>query len=132
MIVPKDKFESIIDGRGEIIKIAQNVDVLEIVSKAGVKRAAHWHRRFGHICYLEYGEIEYFERDVDSNVRPIKLIIEPGEYFFTDKNKEHLMKFLVDSWMFCLSFGSRNKENYEEDTVRLDYDLEEIYNSWEE
>lgn len=126
------EFETIKDERGEIRKIAKNVDVLEISSKEGTKRANHRHLKFGHICYLEYGEIEYYERDVGSNQRPLKTVIRPGEYFFTDAKKEHLMKFTANSWFLCFSFGSRDREDYENDTVKLDYDLEEIYNNWKD
>lgn len=130
-VIQKD-FETIKDDRGEIIKVAQNVDVLRITSKKGTKRAAHWHKHSSHLCLLVSGKMSYYERKVGLDARPIKVEINPNDYFFTGPQIEHLMVFEEDSVFDCYSFGSRNKQDYENDLVRINYDLQEIYDNWKE
>lgn len=132
----RNKFETIKDERGEIRKIAQNVDVLQIVSLKGSRRAAHYHKKTAHLCKLLSGSMTYYEREVIYTelaiVKPTKLEIKPGDYFYTGPCKEHLMVFNEDSIFDCYSYGSRNREDYENDLVRIPYDLEEIYNNWKD
>ena len=130
--VIKRDFETIKDDRGYIKKIAQNVDVLNIFSKKGSRRAAHYHRSSSHLSCLNSGKMFYFERPANSNVKPLKIIISPGDYFFTGARQEHLMVFLEDSEFDCYSFGSRDKEDYEKDLVRIDWDLQDIYDNWKD
>lgn len=126
----KTDFKVFSDERGEIRTIAQGVDVLNITSKKGSKRAAHYHKYSSHLCKLHNGKMFYYERPAGYNVRPKKIEINPGDYFYTGEKIEHLMVFIEDSEFDCYSFGSRNKEDYENDLVRLSFDLEEIYNNW--
>ncbi len=128
----KTNFEIIKDDRGEIKKIAENVDVLSIFSYKGKKRASHYHLLSSHLCKLLSGKMLYYERPANSNIKPIKLEINPGDYFFTGKLLEHLMVFIEDSVFDCYSFGSRNKENYEKDLVRIDWDLQNIFENWKD
>lgn len=130
MKINNQKFEIIEDNRGKIIKIAKNVDVLRITSKKNTKRASHYHKKSSHICVLISGEMLYYERPTDSNIKPIKIKIKPGDYFITKNMIDHLMVFNKDSIFDCYSFGSRNKMDYEKDLVRLDYDMENLYNNW--
>ena len=118
------------DPRGQIKKIAQNVDVLNITSAAGTKRAAHYHRQSSHLCRLNKGKMHYYERLAGSQECPKLVVINPGDYFFTGPVTEHLMSFVENSEFDCYSFGSREQENYENDLVRLDFDLEEIYKAY--
>ena len=118
------------DDRGRITKIAQNVDVLRIVSSKGSKRAAHYHRKSSHICVLLSGAMIYYERKTNFNIKPTRIKIKPGDYFFTDRMFDHLMVFTKNSIFDCYSFGSRKKKDYENDLVRLDYDLEATYHDW--
>ena len=126
----KIDFESIKDERGEIRRIAQNVDVLRITSVKGSKRASHRHLHSSHLCVLLSGSMTYYEKPVGQNIKPIKLKINPGDYFYTGKQIDHLMLFDEDSVFDCYSYGSRNQESYENDLIRLDYDLENMYNKW--
>ena len=132
MNIIKTNFETIKDERGEIKKIAQNVDVLNIFSKKGTKRAAHYHKNSSHLCKLLNGKMFYYERPACSGTKPIKIEISPGDYFFSGPMLEHLMSFTEDSEFECFSFGSRNKEDYENDLVRINYDLEDVYNNWKD
>ena len=124
----REMFETYCDERGEIKKIAQNVDVLNISSKKNSKRAAHYHKSSSHLCKLLSGKMLYYERKALSKDLPIKLEINPGQYFYTGPKIEHLMVFLEDSIFDCYSFGSRSQNKYEEDLVRIDWDLQDIYN----
>ena len=36
-----------------------------------------------------------------------------------------------DTIFDCYSYGSRTKEDYEKDLVRISHDLEDIYNNWD-
>lgn len=119
------------DARGEIISIAKNVDVLRIFSNKGSKRAMHYHKKSSHLCVLLSGAMTYIGKPTKKNVKPTIVKIKPGDYFFTDKMVDHLMVFTKDSVFDCYSFGSRKKKDYENDLVRLDYDLEKMYNDWE-
>ena len=127
MNIIQNNFETISDERGDIIKIAKNVDVLRIISKKGSIRASHYHIHSSHLCSLLSGSMYYYERDVGSDISPVRLYVKPREYFFTGNMKEHLMVFLEDSVFDCYSFGSRDKIDYENDVVRISHNLEEIY-----
>ncbi len=113
------------DNRGSIEGIAEKADVLRITSTAGSRRANHFHKRFGHWCVVIYGEIEYFERPVGSAEPPTKETYGMAELFYTAPSMEHLMVFPVDTEFYCFSTGARDGESYEEDTVRLDFQLDE-------
>ncbi len=132
MDIIKNDFETIKDERGEIRKIAQNVDVLQIVSLKGSRRASHYHKTSSHLCVLLSGSMTYYEKPSNQSIRPTKIKIEPGYYFYTGPQIDHLMVFEADSIFDCYSYGSRNKEDYENDLVRIPYDLEEIYNNWKD
>lgn len=118
------------DKRGKILHIAKGVDVLRIFCNKGSKRAAHYHIYSSHLCVLLSGAMTYYEKPTESTSKPIRLKIKPGDYFFTDSLIDHLMVFNEKSVFDCYSFGSREKQNYENDLVKLDYDLEEMYNNW--
>lgn len=113
------------DERGEIISVAKHADVLRITSKAGSRRAGHYHRRFGHHCLVVSGEITYLERPLGAKRKPDVCTYKTGETFWTGAEMEHLMLFPIDTEFFCFSVGARDHENYEDDTVRLGFQLDE-------
>jgi hypothetical protein len=117
------------DERGviETIADANFASVLKITSVLGSKRANHWHREDYHYCFLESGEIYYYERPVTSLEKPTLTIIQPGQVFYTGPKIEHQMYFSKDSVFWCFSKLSRAQENYEADTIRLEFDLKEKY-----
>ena len=93
----KTDFETIKEHRGEIRKIAKGVDVLNITSKKGSRRADHFHKFSSHLCKLLFGKMLYFERPANSQIKPIKLEINPGDYFYSKNMVEHSMIFLENS-----------------------------------
>jgi quercetin dioxygenase-like cupin family protein len=110
------------DDRGEIQIVVEGVSftsVLRITSKKGAIRANHYHKEDYHYCVLESGRMEYYERPVGSTEKPRRLLIQPGQVFYTRAMVEHAMKFLDDSVFWCFSKLSRQQANYESDTVRV-------------
>ena len=93
--------------------------MLRIQSRSGAIRANHYHRQDYHYCYLESGRMEYFERPVGSTEAPRRIVIEPGQVFYTAPMVEHAMHFLEDSVFWCFSRNSRKQADYESDTVRV-------------
>lgn len=129
----EDFVDVISDSRGKIVRIASGVDVLRITSLAGTKRAAHYHKESCHWCVLISGSMTYYERPEFSSNKPTKYEIKkyeikPGNYFYTGPMVEHLMVFNEDSVFDCYSSGSRKQGDYENDLVRIDWDLEKIFN----
>ncbi len=113
------------DERGSIENILDTdiKSVALIESEANVSRANHKHALYGHHCYLVSGKLIYYERPVGSKESPSKRTILPGELWYTPPQVEHKMLFLEKSTMWCFGEGSRTQENYESDTIRLDFDL---------
>lgn len=118
--------QSFRDVRGSIDKFLPSVDIkdfLRITSTAGSVRANHFHKKDYHICILTKGKMKYYERPVGLETKPFALTILPGDVFYTGPMLEHAMEFLEDSEFWCFSHLSREQEDYEKDTVRLDFDL---------
>ena len=97
-----------------------------ISSKAGSTRASHWHKEDSHYCWVESGEIEYFERPVGSLSTPRFTIVKKGELFYTPPFVEHEMYFPEDTIFHCYSTLSRKNKDYEKDTTRLNASLKEL------
>ncbi len=117
-----------VDERGEIINIldAPIMSVALIKSNANASRANHWHKQYGHWCFLTAGKLNYFERPCGEKTPPSKRLILPGELWWTPPLAEHKMVFLENSEMWCFGQGERDQENYENDTVRMDYELDTL------
>lgn len=118
--------QSFRDARGLIDKFLPSVDIkdiLRITSTAGSVRANHYHKNDYHLCILTKGKMRYYERPVGLENKPFALTMLPGDIFYTGPMLEHAMEFLEDSEFWCLSHLSREQEDYEKDTVRLDFDL---------
>ena len=109
-----------IDNRGSIQPL---VDVLMksavmIHSKAGSLRANHYHKTDWHYCYVIYGKINYYHRELNSNKDPELLMVEKGSMVCTPTLIEHCMKFTEDTLFLTLSRNPRDQETYEADVVR--------------
>jgi hypothetical protein len=117
------------DDRGMIETLLKNVkidSVLYIVSKSGSRRANHYHKTSSHWCVLTSGSMDYYERPVGSADKPEYREIRPWEVFYTGRMVQHLMVFKEDSVMFCFATNNRAQEDYENDLVRLDFQLDEV------
>lgn len=119
------------DSRGSIFKFPNDnieiKDILIITSNNGSIRAGHYHKKDYHICILTKGSMNYYERPVGSTEKPKKISLKAGDVFYTAPMQEHLMEFTSDGSEFiCLSHLPRNQSSYEEDTVRLGFDLTKV------
>jgi quercetin dioxygenase-like cupin family protein len=90
-----------------------------ITSKKGARRANHYHKSDWHYCYLLSGQLEYLYRPVGSNDAPKKVVVEPGQLFYSPPMVEHVMHFTEDSTFIVLSGKPRQHEDYEDDVVRV-------------
>ena len=109
-----------VDNRGTIQPL---VDILMksavmIHSKAGSLRANHYHKTDWHYCYVIYGKINYYHRELNSNKEPELLVVEKGRMVLTPPLVEHCMKFPEDTLFLTLSRNPRDQETYEADVVR--------------
>jgi dTDP-4-dehydrorhamnose 3,5-epimerase-like enzyme len=110
------------DARGIIEKLAEGHfhSVLRMTSKKGTVRANHYHKGDSHLCYLTTRKIEYVHRDVGNTASPARILITPGQLFYTPPMVEHAMVFLEDSEFYCFTSSPRHSQkDYEEDVVRV-------------
>lgn len=123
------------DNRGLILDFEDGVSI--ITSNKGAVRARHFHCITGHKVYLTKGSLEYYERHLDNkHLRPIKFTINAPALFETDRLLEHEMIFTAElSEMTCVRTGAPDhwtQQDYENDLVRFDYSLKDIYDNWKE
>ena len=109
-----------IDNRGSIQPLVDLLmqSAVMIHSKAGSLRANHYHKTDWHYCYVIYGKINYYHKELNSNKEPELLVVEKGRMVFTPPMVEHCMKFPEDTLFLTLSRNPRDQETYEADVVR--------------
>jgi hypothetical protein len=98
-----------------------------IESKAGSTRAGHWHKEDSHYCLALNGPIYYYERPVGSKDKPILVIVQGGQIFYTPPMVEHEMFFPDDNVFVCMSTLSRKNADYEHDTSKNSECLKKLY-----
>lgn len=119
------------DARGEIDMIEENFQfgsVSRITTNAGHIRANHTHATDYHLCILMKGFMNYYERPMYSQAKPIKIMLKPGDKFFTRPCQEHAMESVTDTEFWCFSKHGREQSDYETDTFRFKHNLVEEYN----
>ncbi len=122
-----------VDERGSIEMILENCEIgsiSRIDSVANSTRASHYHLRDNHTVYVSKGEIHMYERPVGSKTKPVLTIVETGQTHFTPEMVEHSMWFKNNSEFFCFSKLPRTQSNYENETVRFEKSLRDVYNEW--
>ena len=121
-----------VDCRGSIQPLVDLMmrSAVMIHSKAGSLRANHYHKTDWHYCYVIYGKIEYYYKDVDSDKKTELLIAEKESMIFTPPLVEHCMKFPEETLFLTLSRNSRDQKTYEEDVVRVNLINESEYITW--
>ena len=109
-----------IDNRGSIQPLVDLLmkSAVMIHSKAGSLRANHYHKTDWHYCYVIYGKINYYHKELNTNKEPELLVVEKGRMVFTPPLVEHCMKFPEDTLFLTLSRNPRDQETYEADVVR--------------
>lgn len=122
-----------IDNRGVIQMILESCEIgsiSRIVSTKGSFRANHWHKNDSHFIEVLAGQVELYEQAIGSTTKPILKIVNVGDIAFTDKQIMHTMYFPVNTVFNCYSRLPRDSKNYEEDTIRFNQNLKEVYNGW--
>ena len=97
------------------------VSVLDSI--AGSVRARHWHRHDDHFLFILSGEVEYWERAIGATDLPQCQRFVAGEMFYTPPEREHAMRFPVDTKMISISTLSRTHDEHEADVVRVEFKL---------
>ena len=74
-----------VDSRGSIQPLVDLLmkSAVMIHSKAGSLRANHYHKTDWHYCYVIYGKINYYYRELNSKKDPELLLVEKGRMIFT-------------------------------------------------
>jgi len=115
--------EKFVDPRGEITTWLRKCDILSVTSKANTSRANHYHKTSGHLSIVTKGSILYYERPVGSKDKPSVKRYLTGDSFWSGPMIEHQMVFDEDSEFWFFSTGCRSQKDYEQDLVRLNFDL---------
>jgi quercetin dioxygenase-like cupin family protein len=110
------------DTRGEIVPLvdAPMQSAVIITSKKGTVRANHYHKTDWHYCYVLDGCIEYYYRPTGSGETPQRIVVRPGQMFFTPPMVDHAMVFAEDTTFLTLGRNPRDQESYESDVVRIE------------
>jgi dTDP-4-dehydrorhamnose 3,5-epimerase-like enzyme len=110
------------DERGLISNIADGKlgDVAVITSTAGSVRANHFHNADWHFSYMISGSMKYSWKPMDGTSEQESITAISGDLVYTPPLVAHKMEFLEESCFIAISALSRNQENYEADTVRLE------------
>lgn len=111
-----------IDSRGGITRILESSmpirSILSITSFKGSVRSNHYHKKDTHYCYLVSGKMEWFEKPVEGGELE-SAILDPGDMVFTPAMMIHAVRFLEDSVFLTFATETRNQQDYEQDTVRV-------------
>lgn len=109
------------DDRGSITNILPKdvniTSVLLIASKAGSIRSNHYHKRDSHYCYIVSGKAEWNEKSVNGDKMESD-IINAGDMVYTPPMMVHAVKFLEDTIFLAFASQPRDKDSYEEDTIK--------------
>lgn len=110
------------DDRGEMSHLLPsdvniNSAVLIICNKGSI-RANHFHKKDGHYSYVLKGKMIYYYKTGEKGKLRQKTV-NAGSLVFTPPNEMHAMKFPVDSIFIALATEERDRNKYEEDTVRI-------------
>ncbi len=110
------------DNRGYILSIVDNEikNVSIIFCKRGSLRSNHYHNRDFHYMYVLEGEIDYFFKGIDDDIVNY-LNVKKGQTVFTPNLEIHATYFPLDTKLIVSSKNPRDKETYENDTVRIDF-----------
>lgn len=111
-----------IDVRGAITNITPDVeirDILYITGKKGAVRGNHYHKKDRHFCYVLSGKIQYEWEDEGGEKGSLTLV--PGDLVVNDILEKHRFIFKTDGAFIAMATEPRNQENYESDTVRVDF-----------
>ena len=122
---------SYIDDRGRISMVLESCQIgsVSIINSEPQKtRANHFHKTDNHVILILEGQIEMYERDINKlDQKPIKYILNKGDIYKTENLVQHTMFFPCYTSFLCLSKLPRDTKNYENDTIRFNYSLKDIF-----
>ncbi|MDA9896993.1 hypothetical protein N9C93_00355 [Pelagibacterales bacterium] len=110
------------DSRGDILSIVDQIssNVSIIKCNKGSIRSNHYHLTDWHFMYVLEGSIDYFYKNVDSEV--VKYInVQKDENIFTPCMEIHGTYFPEDTRLIVTSKNPRDQDTYEKDTVRVNF-----------
>lgn len=107
----------VLDEKGVVIK-----SVLHIERKKGAIGGNHYHKKDAHYIYVLSGKIKYIEKDMGEKESHQKTtILKPGDLVLSSPMTAHYTEFLEDTVFLAFATEHRSQEEYEADTVRLDF-----------
>jgi quercetin dioxygenase-like cupin family protein len=122
-VVPVDlgAFE---DVRGRILNLLDTpiTHISVITSKAGSRRASHYHLKNWHYTFVVSGSVFYYERAVGEKGMGDYRCFRDGDLFFTAPMREHLMVFDTDTTIITFSKEPKDHASHEADLVRVKFD----------
>jgi len=111
------------DARGLIENITPPESIKDILWITGIKgavRGNHYHKEDTHYCYVASGRIKYSWQEHDSG-EVHEVILVPGDLVVSTPMQKHRFEFLEDGAFIAMATKSREQENYESDTVRVEF-----------
>ena len=109
-----------VDNRGQILSIVDSiVQNVSIIDCNPHYRSNHYHKKDFHFMYVLEGQIDYFFKTKDENVKYLN--VKQGETPFTPNLEIHSTYFPVKTSLIVSSGFPRDQKTYEKDTVRVDF-----------
>lgn len=122
-----------VDDRGFITRLIDQDQypiraILYITSKAGTERGNHFHKSDAHFVYCLSGKFIYSEKDMGSPKAKVESVtLNPGDIVLSKPMHAHSMKFLEDTIFLAFTTERREQDQYEGDTVRLNFTDDHIH-----
>lgn len=119
------------DERGFISRIIDDKkinikSILYIERKKGTDGANHFHKKDSHFIYILKGKVEYLEKDMNKNNAKVQsVVLLPGDMVLSKPMMAHSTVFLEDTVFMAFATEHRSQEEYEKDTVRLNFTNEQ-------
>jgi uncharacterized RmlC-like cupin family protein len=116
---------SFIDTRGTITDLLNDVPIASVgivTSHTGAVRGNKYQRSADKYIYVIKGRVEWVSRrHGDDGAKTT--VFSTGDFFLVPAMMEHAMRFLEDTDLLELTTKSRARNDYEDDTVRLETPL---------
>lgn len=111
------------DERGTILNLifSDIKSVALISSHKGTERSNHYHKTDSHFLFVLFGEMEYYERNLEDPFDDTHIIVKQGQMVFTPPLKVHKTVFTKDTLLLSCSKQTRTYELHKEDMVKENY-----------
>lgn len=117
---PEHGMTTVNDPRGLIESLCHEPvnSIIRIHSRPGSVRSNHYHLTDWHICYVESGSMDYYERPAGSTEVPACQHFRAGEWVRTGPMVEHTTIFPEQTVLLVFAGNKRDQDSYERDLVR--------------